>query len=140
MDASGLKVLHVEIEPGWRGGQRQALFLAKKQVERGVDVLFAAPRGSAMLKRVMEANLPYWPLRTRSQLNPAGVWGLFRAIGRFQPHILHLHSSRAHGLGVIVASLFGARRPKIVVHRRVDFQPRGKGPFNSLKYGAPDLY
>jgi len=140
MDASELKVLHVEIESGWRGGQRQALFLAKKLAERGVNVLFAASRGSAMLERVMEAGLPYWPLRTRSQLNPAGVWGLSRAISRFRPHILHLHSSRAHGLGVVTASLFGERRPKIVVHRRVDFQPRGKMAFNSFKYKVPDLY
>lgn len=140
MESREIKVLHVETEPGWRGGQRQALLLAKKLVERGVNVLFAAPRKSAMLKKVQDANIPFWPLRSGSQLNPVGVWSLYRAVQRFHPHIIHLHSSRAHGLGVITATLFGKDRPKIVVHRRVDFPPRGKGFFNSHKYRVPDLY
>jgi len=140
MESRDIKVLHVEVEPGWRGGQRQALLLAKKLVERGVNVLFAAPRGSEMLRRVQEEELPFWPLRTNSQLNPIGIWGLHRAIARFRPDIVHLHSSRSHGLGVVAAKLFGKERPKIVVHRRVDVSPRGKGVFNSYKYGAADLY
>src|SRR2546426_3277010 len=60
------------------------------------------------------------------------AWRLSRALRRAHPDVVHLHSGRAHGVGVWAARWAGG--PAVVVSRRVDFEV--KGPLSRRwKYG-----
>lgn len=95
-----LRVLHVDSERGWRGGQVQLAAL----LDPGVDGLVAA-------NDRLRAGFP----------GPSWGWSavdLMAAIRAFRPDCVAAHSSAAHGLAVL------QRWVPVIVHRRVDFRPR----------------
>ncbi|MCA9569353.1 MAG: hypothetical protein KC656_16010, partial [Myxococcales bacterium] len=81
-----MRVLHIDVERGWRGGQVQLAHLLER-APGPVEVCHDGP-------------------------------GLVRALRRFRPDVVAAHSPRSHQLALLQP------RP-LVVHRRVDFRPRG---------------
>ncbi|HEU5182560.1 MAG TPA: glycosyltransferase [Candidatus Polarisedimenticolia bacterium] len=126
-----LRVLHVNTEKGWRGGEVQTLLLARGLSERGHVSLLAAPAGSRLEALGREAGLETVPLVARGELDPAGAWRLARDWKRFRPDLLHYHTSHAITLGTIASYLAG-RRPA-VASRRVSF-PLSRNPVARFKY------
>ena len=53
-----MKVLLVDLEIEWRGGQNQALLLLKGLRERGHEVVFAVVRGGKLVKEAALAPKP----------------------------------------------------------------------------------
>ena len=118
-----LRILHVDSERTWRGGERQVLELIRRQRARGDEPHLAAPRGSALLSRASSEGFPGHAVPMR------GTWDLGSALAlaglhrRLRPDVVHWHAARAHALGAL-ASLF-APGPARVLSRRVDFPVRG---------------
>ena len=128
--ARPLRILMVDSERTWRGGQAQVFLLMRGLVDAGQDVTLAAPADGALYARAAELNVnrKAWPGRT-------GIASLvvLRAMlggGRFD--IVHSHASRAHG-GVALARVGAGGGPPHVVSRRVDF-PVGGTPWGRWKY------
>jgi glycosyltransferase involved in cell wall biosynthesis len=126
----GLTVVHVDTERGWRGGQRQALWLAGALEDLGVHSVLAARPGEPLASRAQATGLDVFPLRPFAEFDPVTVASLHRLIRRSGAQIVHAHSGHAVGLGAL-ATL--GTRAQLVVTRRVDFLLR-RNPGTRWKY------
>ena len=118
-----IRVLHVDSEQSWRGGERQVLELMRRQRVMGDEPHLAAPELSALYRRAQGEGFPAHgvPMRGTWDLGSAlRIASMTRAI---RPHVVHWHAARAHALGAIAACF--APGPKRVLSRRVDFRVRG---------------
>lgn len=116
---TALRVLHMDTEKGWRGGEQQALYLATGLAKRGVENLCVGQPGLPYVERAAAAGLAVAEIRTRGEGDLPGIMKLRRLFREWRPDIVHMHTSHAHTLGVL-ALAFGAPG-KAVVSRRVDF-------------------
>ncbi len=131
MTASGWpRVLMVDSERSWRGGQEQVRLLMKGLAEAGATLALAAPPGGALFERAAELGVDRIAWNSHGWLAGLGVLRRAMASGRFD--VVHSHASRAHG-AVSLAGVGLARRPVHVVSRRVEL-PVGRGPFGRWKY------
>ena len=114
-----LRVLHIDTEKGWRGGEQQALNLAVGLQRRGVENLCVGQPGKPYVERCAAQGLAVEPIRTRGEADPVGIARLRRTIRLWRPDIVHMHTSHAHTVGVLASR--SARVGRTVVSRRVDF-------------------
>ncbi len=131
-----LRVLHVNTERTWRGGEQQTFYLIEGLQQRGVPQLLVAQKRGVAAERARERDLPVKPLRMRGEVDPVAILTLARLLrdGRFS--IVHAHTSHAHVLASIASALLGPIGPIVVVARRVDFSiyRRSFLGLNGLKY------
>lgn len=125
-----LTVVHVDTERGWRGGQRQVLWLASALEDLGVDSIVAARLGEPLASRAQGAGLDVYPLRPIAEVDPLAVFSLRRLIRRSGAQIVHAHSGHAVGLAALATLGTTAR---MIVTRRVDF-PLRRNPGTRWKY------
>ena len=114
-----MRVLHIDTEKGWRGGEQQALYLAQGLARRGVKNLCVGQPGLPYLDRCADNGIEVAPVRTRGEADPRAIVKLRRIFKSWRPDIIHMHTSHAHTLGVLAARSAGVGRT--VVSRRVDF-------------------
>lgn len=126
-----MRVLLIDDGKEFRGGQRQAVWLARGLAARGVEVLVAARSGFPLDERLRAWDVPVWPLRLRFEGDPFEARRLASAIDRRGYDIINAQTSHAHTLGWMAAAL-AKSKPARVVTRRVDFVPRGA--FSRYKY------
>ena len=126
-----LRVLHVDTERGWRGGERQALWLARELQRRGHESIVAARRGEPLWRRAVEAGLETVPCEPFAEFDPFAAWRLRREIRRRGVDLIHAHP--AHAIGLAALATAGLRVP-FVAARRVDFRLRDN-PATRWKYG-----
>lgn len=127
-----LRILHVDTERTWRGGEQQAMSLMLGLRARGHDNVVACPPGSAMEARARAEDLAVLPVRMRGEADLRAAATLRRYARSHGTHVLHAHTAHAHTLvGLAGRGGLAAR----IVSRRVDFPPK-KGPLGlaSLKY------
>jgi glycosyltransferase involved in cell wall biosynthesis len=124
-----MRVLHVNNERTWRGGERQTLLTAQEQRRTGIDAQIACRRRSPLELMANAAGIPTIVIPTAL---PAAVPPLARAARGFD--VLHCHTGRTHSMGAI-ASLVTPR--PVVVSRRVHVVP-GRSAFNRWKYARAD--
>ena len=132
-----LRVLHLNTEPTWRGGEQQLLYLLDGLARRGVPSVLVAQPGSPMAERARARGHDVRELRMRGEADPRAVLALAKRIQRERFGIVHAHTSHAHTLGAVAAALLGPRRrPRVIVARRVDFSIFRRSFFglNGLKY------
>jgi glycosyltransferase involved in cell wall biosynthesis len=91
--SAALRVLHIDTEKTWRGGEQQALYLAQGLQRRGVEQLCVGRPGMPYVERCAAAGLDV--------------------------EVIHMHTSHAHTLGVVARGWAGVGRT--LVSRRVDF-------------------
>ena len=121
-------LFHVDGEGGYRGGERQLLYLAAALRARGRrNVVYCRAGGELEAEAVRQGfetrTLPFW-----SEWDPVSAWRL-AADARREGAVIHAHTGHAAGIGAL-AALGGA---PFVSHRRVDF---GVGTAaRALKYG-----
>jgi glycosyltransferase involved in cell wall biosynthesis len=115
-------LLHLGTEPGWRGGEAQALFLARGLRRRGRRSVVAAPPGSVLLQRASSEGIETVPFAARGEWDLAAGRRLARLLDALPAPLVHAHTAHAAGL-VLLARLFGGRA-RVVVSRRVSFPLR----------------
>ncbi len=128
-----LHTVHVDLEPGWRGGQRQVLLLCTGLAQRGHPVVLVARQGGTLARRAADARINVIETPVRGGLNLQAVRTLTNIIQQQRPDVVGMHSSRSHNVGMMARLFRGKNRPLFVVTRRVDFTP-GQDPLNRLKY------
>jgi glycosyltransferase involved in cell wall biosynthesis len=124
-------VLHVATERGWRGGERQVLWLADGLARRGHRSLVAARPRQPLALRAAEHGLTVVPCDPRFEADPAAVVRLRRVVGREGARIVHAHTGHAVTLAALAALGTPAR---MVLTRRVDF-PLRRNLGTRWKYG-----
>ena len=126
-----MRVLHVDTEKGFRGGQRQLMLLCQGLVNAGVQCQVAVRSGSPTERACAEHGLSVVSLAQAGPWDPRAMAGLARALAGAD--LVHAHAS--HALGTAVAALHMAGGPPLVASRRVDFSI-GRPPLNRIKYGS----
>jgi len=125
------RVLHVDTERGWRGGERQTLWLASELARRGHVCLVAARRREQLAERAAGAGLDVVECSPASEVDPRAAFRLRRVIRERKIDVVHAHT--AHAVAVGALATLGARIP-MVVARRVDFPLRDNAG-TRWKYG-----
>jgi len=116
---SALRVLHIDTEKTWRGGEQQALYLALGLQARGVEQLCVGRPGRPYVERCGAAGLDAQAVEMRGEGDVFGIARLARLFKSWRPDIIHMHTSHAHMLGVLARKKSGVGRT--IVSRRVDF-------------------
>ncbi|MFC1606912.1 glycosyltransferase [Candidatus Latescibacterota bacterium] len=128
-----LKILHVDTQMSWRGGERQALELIRRLNGQGVVNILACKPDSEISKKAEDAGIRvvHLPLK--------GEWDIYSALNlrSFIRHenidIAHAHTSHAHGIAFLALAKLGSC--KLVVSRRVDFHIKSYLS-RKFKYGS----
>ncbi|MBN2491041.1 MAG: glycosyltransferase [Planctomycetes bacterium] len=114
-----LSTLHLNTERTWRGGERQTLYLAEGLCARGHLARVLCRADSELGRRARASGLEVIEMTVHGELDVVAGWRIARHVRREGYDILHMHTSHAHGLGILASAL--CRGPRRVVHRRVDF-------------------
>jgi len=125
------RLLHVNTERGWRGGEVQTLLLSRGLMKRGHQCLVVAPPGSPLATKSGDTGIPVQPVASRGEFDPAAVLALGRLYRRFRPDLVHYHTSHAITMGTL-ASFVSGRIPA-VASRRVSFS-LSRNPLAAWKY------
>ncbi len=128
-----LPTLHVDVEPGWRGGQRQVLLLCRGLARRGHPVTLVAREGGELAARARRDGLDVEEIAFRGQWDLNAGRRLAGLVRQRRPDVVGMHSSHSHALGVLARLMVRDGRPPFIVTRRVDF-PIGRGLIRGWKY------
>jgi glycosyltransferase involved in cell wall biosynthesis len=117
-----LKILHIDPEKNWGGGEAQVFGLLAYLSGKGHrNVLLAHPRG-VLFERCRALDVQLRPLSMRNDLDVRAVAGLRKLIRSEDFDIVHFHTKRAHALSLWLPR--GTKKPKYVVTRRMDYPER----------------
>jgi glycosyltransferase involved in cell wall biosynthesis len=130
-----VRVLLVDLETEWRGGQNQALLLLKGLRARGHEAELVAARGSALGERAAACGVRVHSVSRGFFRIPAAqkVRGLLRG-GRFDV----VHANEAHAVTAVWIALWQRRAGlsvPFVISRRVGY-PIGKSSLARARYRA----
>jgi len=116
-----MRILHIDTERGWRGGERQTLWLAAELARRGHRSIVAARPGEPLAIRAAAQALDVLECAPAFEVDPRAVYVLRRFLRRDKVEIVHAHTGHAVGLAALATLGTPAR---LVVSRRVDFHLR----------------
>ena len=126
-----LKILHIDPERNWGGGETQVFGLLTYLAARGHrNDLLGHPQGR-LFARSQQLNVTTRSLAVRNDFDVKSGFRLRRLIRERKYDIVHFHTKRAHAL-----ALWLPRRgddPKYVVTRRMDY-PIAKGWYTDMLY------
>jgi glycosyltransferase involved in cell wall biosynthesis len=113
-----MKILHLNTEKTWRGGEQQTLYLLQGLKERGIFCHLVCQPDSPMAQKAREAGLAVFPIFMLGEADPMACYRIRNLIKTFHYDILHSHTSHAHTLAFLASIGCNACR---LVTRRVDF-------------------
>ena len=122
-----MRILHIDPERRWGGGEAQVLALVRELAARGHESRLAADPNGPLARAVAAIGLPVLPLGIRNHFDLPAALRLRRLIPGHD--VVHFHTARAHALAPFCRGL-GAR---LVVTRRMDYVPAG-GPYVRFLY------
>ena len=111
-----LRILHVDPERDWGGGETQVFGLTRYLAGAGHMVHVAAAPNGCLAARLRRAGLPVCGLTIRNHLDAAAGWRLRGLVRRGRYDVVHFHTARAHALSPWLSDLAVQR----VVTRRMD--------------------
>ena len=120
--STSLRILYVDTEEVWRGGQEQLFSLMRGMKCRGHAVELAAPPRSPLLNLARENGIPTHFFTQRRELSLMAVWNLKKILGIKKFDLLHFNTPRPIFAGGLAAFLSGV--PVTVSSRRVNFPLR----------------
>ena len=126
-----MRIVHVNTERTWRGGESQTFNLMRGLRDLGHEVEAVALPESALAQRCREQAIPVIEQRMRSDADLAAAFRLERLLKKRPFDIMHAQTARAHSIA-LMARLMGAPA-KLVVSRRLDF-PIAGNIINRWKY------
>jgi L-malate glycosyltransferase len=130
-----MKILHLNTEKGWRGGEQQLAYLITGLRNLGVTNIVLARKDSPVENWCIQNNIPVYARPSGGlKIKPALL--LKRLSNDLRVDIIHVHSPNAHTSAAISAFL-GNCTP-IVLSRRVAFSPK-RHWFTRWKYNHPNI-
>ncbi len=121
-----MRIVHVNLAKGWRGGERQTLLLMEGLRSAGVDSILVGRAGQPLAERARALDFDVREIR-----KPFMLHGRHLSAG----DLVHCHTAGAAlQLAAVWKPIF--RKP-LIVTRRVEFPP-GRGPLTRWKYRQAD--
>ena len=114
-----LKILHIDPEKNWGGGEAQVLGLLQNLAEWGHRNDLATPPDGELFRQSLDTSVRKVPLTVRNDFDLRGIPALRHLIRQEKYDIVHLHTKRAHALSLWLPRDDG--RPKYIVTRRMDY-------------------
>lgn len=130
-----MKVLLVDLETEWRGGQNQALLLLKGMRARGHEAELLTADTSALGNRAADGGVPVHFV-SRGMFRFPAAWKIRKLLRHGRFHIVH--ANEAHAVTAAWLALRKTRAPlrvPFVISRRVGYRI-GKNPFAQARYKA----
>lgn len=117
-----LKILHIDPEKNWGGGESQVLGLLSCLSERRhLNHLACDPNG-LLFPRAQSHGILTIPVSIRNEIDLRPVWSLRRRVQREGYDIVHFHTKRAHALAPWLR--IRTQGPTFLVTRRMDYPVR----------------
>lgn len=114
-----LKILHIDPERGWGGGERQVLGLLEYLSSRKHQIhLLCHPEG-LLYREARKRAVRTYPVSIRNEFDLRSIFSIRRLIQREEYDIVHFHTKRAHALALWL--LRPHARARYVVTRRMDY-------------------
>lgn len=129
---SGLRILYVDTDRVWRGGQEQLFDLMEGMLVRGHRVSLAAPPEAPLTERALLRGIEAFPFRQRTELSLLALARLYRVLKPRRFDVVHFNTPRCILAGGLAARLAGI--PVRVCSRRVNFPLRSQ--LSRFKYSA----
>ena len=131
-----MKIVHLNTERTWRGGERQTFWLARELHLRGHASLVACRPGFPLDQACRREGIPSIPFRPFMEGDAWACLGLRRFLLSGRVDVLHAHTGHGVGLGALAA---WGTPVKFLATRRVDF-PIRHNIFSRLKHGRLDFF
>ena len=125
------KVLHIDTEMGYRGGQRQVTLLTNGLTEQKIPSIIVCKPNSKLEAQCKETKFPFYSVKMRNELDIFSGYKIAKICRREKLNILHAHTP--HAIALCLWTKLFYRNVKIVVSRRVDF-PIKSNMFSQFKY------
>jgi len=128
------RVLHVDEQEGWRGGEQQMLYLARELARRGYRTGAVVQPEAIAADKLRRAGVETWEISMRGETDLPAAWRIARLARSEGFSILHAHTAHAQTLIQLASHVCGAGC-KVVAHRRIEY-PVGRGllGLGRLKY------
>lgn len=126
-----MKILHLNSEKSWRGGEQQLAYLIEELNGLGVENIVACRKGSAFEAYCKDQHWVCYGFPFQGSFDLTTVFGIKKVSVDEQIKIIHMHSALPQSLAVI-AHLLG-NNPPLVLSRRVAF-PIRKNLLTQWKY------
>lgn len=127
---TALKIIHINTEKTWRGGEQQLLYLVKGLKERGHDSLVICQLGSPLEDAMKKAGIEAIPIKMRGEMDLLAAWKIGQLLRLNKYDIMHAHTAHAHFIGLL-SRIFGKVKA-MVVSRRVDFPIKSRFKYNTF--------
>lgn len=126
-----LRVVQLDTERGWRGGERQLLWTAVELAAAGQRVVVAGRPREPLLEQAVARGLTVVPVSPLAAVDPLAALRLRRYLVHERIDIVHAHAAHAVTLAALATIGTGVR---VVVTRHLDF-PLRRGFGTRWKYG-----
>lgn len=130
-----MRIVHVDTEKGFRGGENQVLLLMQGLRGLGVEQCLLAREGEELARRAAAEGFEVHTVARPVSWLPGAKKRLRELALGNAPSIVHAHTGNAHSLAAAAA----AGRAPILVTRRVDF-PLKSNPWTRRKYTEPGTW
>ncbi len=132
-----MRILHIDEQQTWRGGEQQAFWLMQGLLSHGLEVYAIGKENSEFVNRLKRIpDIKVFTLPLRSEYDIFSAWKIAQITKKNRIDIIHAHTSHAHALAIL--STFMNPIPKTVISRRVSFAP-ANNIFSKWKYNHVDL-
>jgi len=125
-----VKILHVDPERNWGGGEAQVFGLLSYLASNGHRNDLLTHPESRLFDATASLNVGRYPIVVRNDLDLRAVPAVRRRIHDGSYDIVHLHTKRAHALSLWLSR--GQQHPKYIVTRRMDYPERSNWYTRSL--------
>lgn len=131
-----IKVLHLSSEKTWRGGEQQIAYLVSELQAMGIANIVAVKKDSAFEKYCQKKKISFFSLPFKNSIDIRTSLAVKKICKDQGVNIIHLHSSKSHGIGVLSAVL--GNKTFLILSRRVDFVPKNTW-FTRWKYNHSSI-
>lgn len=114
-----LKILHIDPERDWGGGESQVIGLLSYLSSQGHKNHLLCHPESPLCEEAKKRGIATFPIVIRNEIDLRPLFSLRRLIRREGYDLVHFHTKRAHALSLWLGK--GPRGPKSVVTRRMDY-------------------
>lgn len=134
MQKEDLKILHINTENGYRGGEIQTLELMKYLKKKGISQVLLCHNESPLKEKALKENIEVLTFKPLNEFDIFSALKIRKIIKDKKINLTHCHTAEALGLSYLgrVKNL----NCKIVATRRVSFQLKRKFSLRKYEYAS----
>ena len=107
-----MKILYVDTENFWRGGQEQLFSLICGMNEAGHDIILASPGSAPLSQRVSAMGISTIDFKQKMELSPKALIRMYRLLKKSQVDIIHFNTPLPVLPGGLAVKLLSATKKR----------------------------